>query len=483
MTQELLGHYEIVQQLRVEPLGRVVTCREPGSGRELLGKELFLPRHLTEGARQELTFNFRLALRALEEANSPAFAPLLHWGQEGAQHYALFALPTGETAAEIIGQGRRLPPTEALLLVRTCAAALQVLQENQVGPSVADPRNVCVTPAGGALWAELGFSHYLRESGDATTRSATDELQTQSPEELAGEPVSEASLVFSLAALLYRLIAGEAPYPGEDAGALRAAIEAGKHEPLWRRATGVPAGTDELLTRALRVAPQSRYPNVAELAAALAALIPADANAPAADAGAPEPAPLPPRSWKRALAGNRLVFGAAAALAGLVAWSLLRPPKSPVAVPGAPGPEQAAVQRPVPSLEPAAPLAAAPRPAVSQPSQQHTEQIPRIRYQQVAPEESTTLSVARPREVGPPAPRSSPSPQRPAASADRPQRRAGRPVALRRPTAVPQPTATAQPTQPPEPATPAAPTVQEPPAATAPETAPTGLPPGVKRRF
>ena len=135
MAQNTIGRYPVSDVLRVELLGRVAVCHDPQTGREVLGKELFVPRHLAAGAQQELTFNFRLALRVIEEAQSPDFVPLLDWAPQGndgdpeSPHFAVFEKPPGETLADALHAERGFAPAEALQIVDHCAAALQTLQE------------------------------------------------------------------------------------------------------------------------------------------------------------------------------------------------------------------------------------------------------------------------------------------------------------------------------------------------------------------
>jgi serine/threonine protein kinase len=93
------------------------------------------------------------------------------------------------------------------------------------------------------------------------------------PERLCGDPAVPASDQFSLAVLIYRLVAGAHPYQGRT-----------RPEMLWSMAHGLPRplrtcdprareSLDTLLARALAKNPAERFADMADMAWALAALL------------------------------------------------------------------------------------------------------------------------------------------------------------------------------------------------------------------
>ena len=473
MTSDCLGRHRIVEQLHVEPLGRIVTCEDPDSRQRLLAKELFLPRHLTEAARQELSFNFRLALCALDEAKCSRLAGVVGRAEGPGQYYAVFELPEGEALNLVLRRERPLPVALSMQLVRDCAEALAVLQGNGVGPSSVDPRCVYITGAGRARWVELGFAHYLREAGDAGAGNGDGHAWLRSPEELRRETTTDASLVFSLGSLLYRLLCGAAQTGCAD-----------RRDPVWQHASEATAGLEAVVNRALAEDPAERFPNAEAFHAAFAPFSsPSPERAtPAAPSRAPPVSPASPFRWRR----SAIVAGLACALtaSGIVAlWHGGRRASTgqPVTVQRV---SEETPTRPVAAPSPAVgptrvvPVSAAP--VVASPP----ERLPAIRYQQRARTETVLLPVARPREphpkLGVTEPRPAPGVGRQAAregGAQRARSRARRPRPTSERVARPLPASTSPAKEPTSTPTSLAqqPTVET--------TEHTGLPPGVKKRF
>lgn len=483
MAQETIGRYLIADVLRREPLGRVALCQDPDTEQYVLGKELFLPRHLDAGRQQELTFRFRLALRVITEAQAPQFVPLVTWEPQTGSvspeepHFAVFELPAGETLADALREGRSFSPPEAFQIVDRCAAALQVLQENDLGPSAVDIRNVFLSGEGQPQWAELGFVHYLPEADESFAQRSSEGFLFQSPEELKRTVTTTASLVYSLGAVLYRLLTGDPPYPGDTAVAVLLAMAKKELEPLWNRMTEVPAGADELLAKALARESADRFTTVAEFRDALGLVMtaaegqPGDEETPE-DAREKPPAPglkrLVRPAWKPLAAGGIVVV-----LALVVLLAVHKPWTSP------PKRQPTAIQTPAPAAKsgeqatPTPPQLPPPPPAPV-PSK---STLPPVRYQEPAGG-TAPLRRRRPRphraqaaqQAGSPQPTSQPVGSTPP----------------RHPAVAPPPTA-------PVPAPPAP--VAGPPPTPSPSTntaAPQGqpgttprvqLPPGVKQRF
>jgi serine/threonine-protein kinase len=93
-----------------------------------------------------------------------------------------------------------------------------------------------------------------------------------SPEQAAGDPdLSARSDVYSLACVLYELLAGEPPHTGPTAQAVMAKRFTEAPPSVRRTRPAVPASVDHALSRALARVPADRFASAGELAAALSA--------------------------------------------------------------------------------------------------------------------------------------------------------------------------------------------------------------------
>jgi serine/threonine-protein kinase len=105
-------------------------------------------------------------------------------------------------------------------------------------------------------------------SDELTAVAASLETAYLSPEQVLGAPPRPESDVFSLGALLYRLLAGRPPFAGKDVPALRQAIHRDTPAPLEPSPELAPA-LARLVQRCLEKDPEQRFPSGAELERAL----------------------------------------------------------------------------------------------------------------------------------------------------------------------------------------------------------------------
>ncbi|HSO32749.1 MAG TPA: serine/threonine-protein kinase [Labilithrix sp.] len=104
------------------------------------------------------------------------------------------------------------------------------------------------------------------------------------PEQALGHGVSARSDLFACAIVLYEAIAGGHPFHGETDASIVARILKDTPKPLSAVRPSSPAALDELLSKALAKAPESRFGSAREFQAALHKVM-----------GIVEPRPIPPR--------------------------------------------------------------------------------------------------------------------------------------------------------------------------------------------
>ena len=138
------------------------------------------------------------------------------------------------------------------------------------------PSNVLVTPQGVPKLLDFGVVALLTREGSAATATHTDGGARPltpgyaSPEPLRGEPVTTASDVYSLGALLYELLCGAPARPaGHDVRPGQAPPPPSTRVAEPARARKLRGDLDVIVTRALHADPARRYASVAEFAADL----------------------------------------------------------------------------------------------------------------------------------------------------------------------------------------------------------------------
>jgi eukaryotic-like serine/threonine-protein kinase len=260
-----------------------------------------------------------------------------------------FTMPfvEGESLRERLRRERQLSLDDALRITRQAAQALHYAHEHGVVHRDIKPENLLLTSDGNTLVADFGIARALGVGADDSLTQTGMSVGTpayMSPEQATGDRALDArSDVYSLASVLYEMLAGEQPYTGPT---MQAILMKRLSEPVPRVRSGrpsVPEAVDAAIGRALAVVPADRYATAALFAQALdqaaattsgstpAATVPATpaasaSAAPAAAATSAAPAVttvVVPRPARRPLALALAALGLLAAAA--LGWWIFRP--------------------------------------------------------------------------------------------------------------------------------------------------------------
>jgi tetratricopeptide (TPR) repeat protein/predicted Ser/Thr protein kinase len=137
------------------------------------------------------------------------------------------------------------------------------------------PSNILVDDSGRPKLLDFGIAKLLDETGEPT--ETVERLLTPnyaSPEQLRGESQTTATDVYSLGAVLYKLLTGRSPHEtGGEAAAFEVIVGARQVPPPTRLNPEVPADLDYILRKALRTEPEERYASVDAFADDIRALL------------------------------------------------------------------------------------------------------------------------------------------------------------------------------------------------------------------
>jgi eukaryotic-like serine/threonine-protein kinase len=147
------------------------------------------------------------------------------------------------------------------LFIKVCTA-VGYLHRNLVVHRDLKPSNILVTDEGEPKLLDFGIAKMLDLTTDSTAtcmRMLT--LDYASPEQVAGFPVTTASDIYSLGAVLYKLLTGASPHraEGDSAVAIALAISRGNIATPSRLIPALKGDLEFVLMKALRTEPQERY--------------------------------------------------------------------------------------------------------------------------------------------------------------------------------------------------------------------------------
>jgi serine/threonine protein kinase len=166
-------------------------------------------------------------------------------------------------------------------IVEQLARALDYAHSNNVIHRDLKPANIMFSDQNQPVIVDFGLAK-LAEISTSYDHLAGDPISMaggtpayMSPEQCAGAPVGPASDQYSLALIVYEMLAGQAPFANVNASDLVAARLNSVPAPLSAIAPQYPPRADRVLQRALRTDPGLRYPTAADFARDLSeALVP-----------------------------------------------------------------------------------------------------------------------------------------------------------------------------------------------------------------
>ncbi|UCG88060.1 MAG: protein kinase [Gemmatimonadota bacterium] len=275
MTQDLLPRLEAALQdrYRIErPLGAggmatVYLAHDLKHHRKVaikvlrpeLSASLFTERFLRE---IEITANL----------NHPHILPLLDSGEADGSLYYVMPLVEGESLRDRLNREKQLPVDEAVKIASEVADALGYAHGHNVIHRDVKPENIMLE-AGHAVVADFGIARAVTEAGGerlTETGIAVGTPAYLSPEQARGESgLDGRSDVYSLACVLYEMLAGEAPYTAQTP---QAVLAKKLSEPTPRISVVreiVPAPVEAALTKALAKIAVDRFPTPLAFAEAL----------------------------------------------------------------------------------------------------------------------------------------------------------------------------------------------------------------------
>jgi serine/threonine-protein kinase len=252
-------------------------------------------------------------LREIEIASSlnhPHILPLFDSGEADGLLYFVAPFIEGQSLRDRLNAEHQLPVEEAVELTRQVAAALAYAHGRGLLHRDIKPENILLAQ-GEAVVADFGIARAVEEAAERRLTQTGIVIGTpayMSPEQGTGTPVDARSDLYSLACVLYELLAGQPPFTSPTAHALLAQHSLDQVPSIRAARPAVPPALEAVIGRALAKLPADRFQSVAEFSAALAAAV----RTPALTAP-----PAQPRGLRRALPAGL----ALAALAGLAVWS------------------------------------------------------------------------------------------------------------------------------------------------------------------
>jgi eukaryotic-like serine/threonine-protein kinase len=257
---------------------------------------------------------FRREARSVAQLSHPNIVTVIDRGEQDGRQFIVFEYVDGENLKTLIEREGPLPEREAIQLALQVARALGFAHEHGLVHRDVKPQNVLLNGDAGAKVTDFGIARSLDVHGGLTqTGTVMGTSDYIAPEQARGRPVDAQSDVYSLGAVLYELLTGEVPFPGDNfvAVAMRHINEPAPS--VRERRPELSPRLDAAVRRAMAKDPRERFSSMDEFCAELAACLGPETAMSAAETMV-VPGRRPPRRRQRAARPPR---------EGLSVWPLI----------------------------------------------------------------------------------------------------------------------------------------------------------------
>jgi eukaryotic-like serine/threonine-protein kinase len=258
-TMTKAGRYEILGELGRGAMGVVYRATDPVIGRNVAVKTIRLTEEGTGLTRKELLARFQTEARAAGLLTHPNIVVVYDAGEEDGLYYITMELVEGKSLQALLDGGHAFPVPRVLRILEQTCSALQFAHERNIVHRDIKPANLMLSSDDTVKVTDFGTAKILQMGTVQQTTHVMGTPSYMSPEQVKGRPVDGRSDIFSLGVMMYEMLTGEKPFPGQSITTVIYKIVNEDPIPPRQINPSLHAGLNEIVLRALAKDPEVRY--------------------------------------------------------------------------------------------------------------------------------------------------------------------------------------------------------------------------------
>ena len=262
------GRYQLLEELGRGAMGVVYKAFDPVIGRSVAVKALRLNATGSGMNPAELVSRFQTETRAAGSLTHANIVSVFDAGEEDGLFYITMEYVEGSSLQDRLDKGQVFPLERILRVMEQACAGLGYAHRRNIVHRDIKPANILLAPDDTLKITDFGTAKIL-QLGTTQSGHVIGTPSYMSPEQVKGKLVDGRSDIFSLGVILYELITGEKPFPGQNVTTVIYKIVNTEPIPPKELDGSVPAGLNFIVTKALAKDPGMRFATCEELLEAL----------------------------------------------------------------------------------------------------------------------------------------------------------------------------------------------------------------------
>src|SRR6267142_2957226 len=265
VTLTKAGRYEIQGELGRGAMGVVYKAIDPVIGRTVAVKTLRLSEEGTGLSRPELLNRFQTEARAAGLLTHPNIVVVFDAGEEEGLFYITMELVEGKSLQGLLDAGQAFPLPRVLRIMEQTCSALHFAHERNIVHRDIKPANLMLTADDTVKVTDFGTAKILQFGTVQQTAHVMGTPSYMSPEQIKGRAVDGRSDIFSLGVMLYEMVTGKKPFPGQNITTVIYKIVNEEPVPPRQIDSSIHGGLSAVVMKALAKEPEVRYQSCREL--------------------------------------------------------------------------------------------------------------------------------------------------------------------------------------------------------------------------
>jgi eukaryotic-like serine/threonine-protein kinase len=250
----LAGRYRILQMLGAGGMGEVYKVHDDDIDQVIALK--VVRSDLSSDA--ESVQRFKQELLLTRQVSHRNVVRIFDIGETSGLKFITMEYIEGQTLSGILAEKNKVPPAEALEIVRQICSGLAAAHAEGVIHRDLKPSNIMRDAHGRVVVMDFGLARTLQGAGMTQTGATPGTVEYMSPEQAMAKPLDARSDLFTVGLILYELLSGKAPFHADSAVAslLKRLKEAAPA--LSELEPAIPRALSAIVSKCLEREPQDR---------------------------------------------------------------------------------------------------------------------------------------------------------------------------------------------------------------------------------